>query len=171
MHYVRCISIVFLTATLAVVTGCESKKEKPSAGPAVSADKKTVTPPAPAQNAPAAVAASEKDKSDARAAAQHVLAQLESGDFAAVYREASAGFKKIGSEPAFVGKFQQTRQKTGILKTPKEISFVTRPDSVHVLVYRVQNERFVTDMRLSFQRGPNGTMELAGLNQHDEPRK
>jgi hypothetical protein len=171
MHYVRCISIAFLVATLTVVAGCESKKEKPPAGPAVSTDNKTVSPPVPVQNSPAAVSASEKDKADARTAAQHTLVQLDAGDFAAVYREASAGFKKIGSEPAFINKFQQTRLKTGVLKAPKEISFVTRPGSVHVLVYRVQNERFVTDMRLSYQRGPNGTMELAGLNQHDEPRK
>lgn len=171
MHYVRCISIAFLVASLTIITGCESKMEKPAAGPAVSADNKTVTPAVPAQSSPAAVSASEKDKADARAAAQHTLAQLESGDFAAVYREASAGFKKIGSEPSFVSKFQQTRLKTGALKAPKEISFETRPGSVHVLVYRLQNERFVTDMRLSFQRGPGGSMELAGLNQHDEPRK
>jgi hypothetical protein len=57
------------------------------------------------------------------------------------------------------------------LTNPREISFETRPDSIHVLVYRTDNERFVTEMRLSFQRAKNGTMELAGLNQHDEPKR
>jgi len=171
MLYVRHIGIAFLVAALTVVTGCESKNEKSAAGPAVPTGSKAASPLAPTQNNPAVSSASAKDMSDARAAAQHVLTQLGSGDFATIYREASEGFKKIGSEPAFVSKFQQTRLKTGALKDPKEISFETRPGSIHVIVYRMQNERFVTDMRLSFQRAENGTMELAGLNQHDELKK
>ena len=108
---------------------------------------------------------------DARAAALRVLAQMEAGDFAAVYKGAADSFKQIGSETAFVTKFQQTRQKTGVLKNPKELKFDTRPDNIHVLVYRVENQAFITEMRLSFERAKNGSMALVGLNQHDEPKK
>jgi len=171
MQFIRCSKIACLFAALVIFAGCQSKQDKPDAGPAAPTDKKASSSAVPEQGKPGKAAASPKDMADVRAAAQHVLAQLESGDFAAVYKGASAGFKQIGSESAFVNKFQQTRLKTGVLKTPREISFETRPDSMHVTVYRVQNERFVTDLRLSFQRAKNGTMELAGLNQHDEPKK
>jgi len=171
MQFIRCSNIACLFAALVIFAGCQSKQEKPGAGPAASTEKKAASTAVPGQGKPGTGVASPKDMTDVRAAAQHVLAQLEAGDFAAVYKGSSAGFKQIGSEPAFVNKFQQTRIKTGVLTNPREISFETGPDSMHVTVYRVQNERFVTDLRLSFQRAKNGTMELAGLNQHDEPRK
>lgn len=170
MNYVGRIKVVCLLVTLVVSFGCKSKQEQPKAGPAP-VDQNAVSTAVPAQGAADVKATSPKDMADARAAAQHVLALMEAGDFATLYKESSAGFKQIGSESAFVTKFQQTRLKTGVLKNPKEVSFNTRPDAVHVLVYRTGNERYVTDMRLSFQRGKNGAMELAGLNQHDELKK
>lgn len=171
MHYARRMKLACLFVALLIFVGCKAKQDKPNAGPVASADKSATSTAAPVQNAPGAKTASPKDMTDARTAAQRVLAQMEAGDFASIYNGASSGFKLIGSESAFVTKFQQTRMKTGVLKNPKEISFETRPNSNHVTVYRVDNERFVTDIRLTFQRGKNGSMELAGLNQHDEPKK
>ena len=154
MNHLRLSTTAFLLIVLFTVVGCTSGEEKPG-------QDKTSTP----------VVASPQDQTDARTAALHVLSQFEAGQFAQIYQEASPGFKKIGTEPQFVAKFQQTLQKTGPLKNPKEISFATLPGKGHVLVYRLENEHFKTDMRISLARSTSGKMELAGLNQHDEPKK
>jgi len=151
MNYLRLSTIIFLMVALFSLNGCSSE-EKPGAGP----QDKTASP---------------QDQADARTAALHVLSQLEAGQFAQIYQEASAGFKQIGTEPQFVAKFQQALQKTGPLKNPKETSFATLPGKGYVLVYRLENDLFTTDMRISFARSTSGKMELAGLNQHDEPKK
>lgn len=156
MNFLRLSTTAFLLIVLSTVVGCTSKEEK-GAGQ----QGKTAAP----------VAASPQDQNDARTAALHVLSQFEAGQFAQIYQEASSGFKKIGAEPQFVAKFQQARQNTGPLKNPKEISFATLSGKGHVLIYRLENELFKTDLRISFARSKNGKMELAGLNQHDEPKK
>jgi len=151
MNYLRLSTTIFLLIALFAVSGCKSK-EKPGAVQ----QNKTAAP---------------QDQTDARTAAQHVLSQFAAGQFAQIYQEASPDFKKIGTEPQFVAKFQQALQKTGPLKNPKETSFATLPGKGYVLVYRLENELFNTDMRISFARSTSGKMELAGLNQHDEPKK
>lgn len=171
MNYACRVSSVSLLVILVMLTGCKAKQET-AESTAKSPDKAATAPAgAPAPGKPAASIASPTDMADARAAALRVLAQLERADFSPIYRDSAASFKQIGSEAAFVTKFQQTFQKTGPLTNPKELKFDTRPDNVHVLVYRVDNKRFITEMRLSFERSKNGAMELVGLNQHDEPRK
>ena len=96
---------------------------------------------------------------------------MQTGDFATIYRDASAGFKQIGSEGQFVGKFQQTRQNVGVLEKPREIGVSTLPGKGYIFTYRLENERYNSDVRLTFARSGNGKMELAGLNQHDELKK
>ena len=171
MNCVRPINFAFLLIMLFVtVIGCKSKQETPVAKTAPTqggGEIKSIS----GQNASGAPVTSPQDKRDAEAAAAHVLSQMEAGDFSAIYNEASPGFKQIGSEALFVAKFKQTRLKTGPLKNPKQISFVTLPDKTHVLVYRLENERFKTDRRLTFDRSKSGKMELFGLNQHDDPKK
>src|SRR6185369_14486851 len=112
-----------------------------------------------------------QDKADAQAAAVRVLALIESGNFPAVYKDAAAGFKQIGSESQFVAKFQETRKNVGVLKNPKQVSFGTLPGNGYVFVYRLENESYKSDIRLTFARSQSGKMELAGLNQHDELKK
>ena len=157
MNFVRIGTAVFLCLSLLMIAGCDSKKDKPGA----------VAPGKAAAVAPA----TPQDQTDARAAAKLVLSQLFAGDFAKIYQDASPGFKKIGTEAQFIAKFQQTRQKVGVLKNPRELSFATLPDRGHVLVYRVDNDLYNTDVRLTFARAQNGRMELAGLHQHDELKK
>jgi len=171
MNHVIRIKIAVLLVVLVTFAGCKAKQEKPAESTTAPQEKSATAPAPPASGKAAAKLAAPQDMADARATALRVLAQMEAGDFANVYRESGAGFKQIGPEAAFVAKFQQTRQKTGALTNPKELKFDTRPDNVHVLLYRVENQRFITDMRLSFARSKSGTMELVGLNQHDEPRK
>jgi len=157
MNFVSYGTSIFLCLSLLVITGCNSKQDKQDAALPAKGKAATVAPP--------------QDQTDARAAAQLVLSQLTAGDFAKIYHGASPGFKKIGSEAQFVTKFQQVQQKVGVLKNPREISYATLPNKGHVLVYRLDNELYTTDMRLSFERTGDGKMTLAGLNQHDEPKK
>lgn len=171
MNYVRCIKTALLLIVVVTCLGCKSKQEAPGVNTGAPPQKAGEIKAISGQNVTGAVATSPQDKSDAEAAAARVLAQMEAGDFPAVYKESTPGFKQIGSQASFVAKFQQTRQKTGVLKNPKETSFITRPDKTHVLIYRMENERFKTDMRLTLARSQSGKMELAGLNQHDELKK
>ncbi|HEX2769543.1 MAG TPA: hypothetical protein VHN12_09675 [Geobacteraceae bacterium] len=170
MTYTRLGRTIILFILFAAAFGCKSKQEAPGAktsAPRNAGEIKSIS----GQNAAGAPVTSPLDKSDAEAAAARVLSLMEAGDFSVIYNEAAPGFKQIGSEVLFVAKFQQTRQKTGPLNNPQEVSFVTRPDKTHVLVYRLENERFKTERRLTFDRSKSGKMELFGLNQHDDPKK
>ncbi len=171
MNSVHCIKTALLLIAVIACIGCKSKQDAPVAKPDPQLPIAKGTKSISGQNAAGNLATSPQDKSDAQTAAARVLAQIIAGEYAAIYNESTPGFKKIGTEADFVTKFQQTRQKTGILINPKEGSFVTRPDNSHILVYRLENEHFISDMRLTFERAQNGKMELAGLNQHDEPKK
>lgn len=170
MNYVSCIKIAFLLVVLVTFIGCKSKQDKPGASTGAPQEKAAATAVTPQDKIDARVV-SPQDKADARAAAARVLARMEAGDFPAIYNESAPGFKQIGNESQFVAKFQQTRQKIGVLKKPHELNFDTRPDNSHVLVYRLENDHYKTDMRLTFARSQSGKMVLAGLNQHDEPKK
>ena len=170
MNCVRHIYFAFLIILFVAVIGCKSKQEPPAAKtapPKNAGEIKAIS----GQNAAGTPVTSPRDKNDAEAAAARVLSQMEAGDFSAIYKEAAPGFKQIGNEALFVAKFQETRKKTGPLKNPQEVSFVTRPDKTHVLVYRLENDRFKTERRLTFDRSKSGKMELFGLNQHDDPKK
>lgn len=171
MNCLRHICFGFLIMLFFIIVGCKSKQETPAAKPAAPPPKSGEIKAISGQNAAGTPVTSPRDKSDAEAAAARVLSQMEAGDFAAIYKEASPGFKQIGSESLFVAKFQQTRQKTGPFKKPQEISIVTLPDETYVLVYRLENERFKTERRLTFDRSKSGKMELFGLNQHDDAKK
>lgn len=166
MNCVRCTKTAFLLVVLLAFFGCTSKQDKiatnneKSPAPAAAPAEKSATPAVPS-----------RDQTDAQTAAARVLALMESGDFAAIYKEAAAGFKQIGSESQFVGKFQQTRSSVGILKNPRQTSFGTLPGKGYVLVYHLENVSYKSDIRLSFARSAEGKMELAGLNQHDELKK
>lgn len=169
MNCLRSIKTALPLIVAIMVCGCNSGKDAPVAPSGAPQEKAAATLPSKDKGGVPTVPS--EDSVDAETAAARVLAQLEAGDFPAIYKESSAGFKQIGSESQFVSKFQQTRQLVGVLKNPRKVSAAVRPDKSIVLVYRVENERYNTDMRLTFSRAESGTMELAGLNQHDEPKK
>lgn len=170
MNCVRLNKTVLLSIVLAMFIGCKSKQE-PGANSATTPEKVGNVKVLGGQNAPGADVASPQDKADAEAAAVRIMAQMAAGDFTAVYNGAEPGFKKIGSEAQFVAKFQQAHQKVGILGKPLQVSFVSLPDKRNVLVYHIENDHYKTDMRLTLIRAQDGKMVLAGLNQHDEPKK
>lgn len=159
MNYARLSTTVFLFILLITVVSCKSSQDKPGSDTAAPQEKI------------GANAASPQDMADARAAAIRVLSQFEASEFPQIYKESAPGFKQAGSETEFVAQYQQTRQKSGELRNPKESSFETRPDKSHVLTYRMENERFITDIHLTLARSASGKMELTGLHEHDEPKK
>jgi len=171
MNCARIIKIVFPVILFVTLLGCKSRQETPRAKNAAPPPNNGEIKSISGQNAAGTIATSPQDKSDAEAAAARILSQMESGDFSTIYKDANPGFRQIGSEELFVTKFQQTRQKTGPFNNPRELSFVSLPDKTYVLVYRLENERFKSERRLTFDRQKNGKMELFGLNQHDDPKK
>ncbi|MBK5273449.1 MAG: hypothetical protein JJE30_00140 [Desulfuromonadales bacterium] len=171
MNYLRSIKIAFLLVILTTFIGCKSKQDKPVTGASAPQEKSAAPASVAPQGKSGATVVPPQDKADAQTAAVRVLALMETGDFPAIYKESAAGFKQIGSESQFVAKFQQTRKSVGVLKNPQQISFGTLPGNGYVFTYRLENERYKTDLRLTFTRSQSGKMELAGLNQHDELKK
>jgi len=171
MKTVRCIKTAFLLVMMLSLIGCTSKQDKSGTNSGAPQEKTATPATAPPQSKTGAPVVPPVDKADAQAAAILVLDLMERGDFPAIYRDAAAGFKQIGSESQFVAKFQQTRTSVGVLKNPRQISFGTLPGKGYVIIYRLENERYKSDIRLSFARSQSGKMELAGLNQHDELKK
>lgn len=151
--------VVLLTAFIACA-GCGSKKEKDVAAV-----------PGPSPQKPAAVAVAPQEKAEVSAVAAKVLTQFKSGEFAAIYKAASSGFKEIGTEDGFVATMEHTRKKTGAIKDVKEVNFVTSPDKFYFIVYHVQYDNIKSELRLSFGRSKSGVMELCGLNQKDIIKK
>jgi hypothetical protein len=171
MNHVNLVKAVFLFTIVLSLLGCKSKQEQPISNSGAQQEKASAPVGTSTQNKPVAPTVLPQDMKDARAAAVRVLALMETGDFPAIYKGSADGFKQIGSESQFVEKFQQTRKSVGVLKSPQEISFGTLPGNGYVFVYRVENEHYKSDLRLTFARSPSGKMELAGLNQHDEAKK
>ena len=170
MNKVLSIKVALLLVILVTFTGCKSKQDKSAAGNGTPQEKAAAPSSSPQNNA-AAPDMPPQVKVDAQAAALRTLALMESGNFSAIYKDAAAGFKQIGSESQFVAKFKQTRQTVGVLRNPKLISTGILPGDGYVFVYRVENESYNSDIRLTFTRSQSGKMELAGLNQHDELKK
>ena len=110
-------------------------------------------------------------KADARAVALNVLSQFEAGKFSQIYKESAPIFKQAGKESNFVAQFQQSLKKTGVFKNQKESSVEARPDKTYVFTYHLENEHFNTDMHLTVTRSTSGKMELAGIYEHDDPKK
>jgi len=170
MDRLRHVKILLLFAAAVAVFGCKSKEEAPGAKSAAPAQQSGAAKSISGQNVTGTVTASPEDKADAEAAALRVMAQMEAGQFSAIYQESAPNFKKIGPEAAFIGKFQQTRELVGPLQKPQQASFVTLPDQSLMLVYHAENGRVRTERRLTFVRSNTGKMELFGLNQHDEAK-
>lgn len=171
MSRIRCITTVLFLVGAATIIGCKSRQEAQAPPPASSTPNAGEVKSMSGQRSGGGQETSPQDLADAKAAAAQVLGRMEAGDFPAIYRDSEAGFKKIGNEAQFVSAFQQTRQKTGPLSNPQLVKFVTTPDKKVILIYRLQNDRFVTERRLTFARSKEGKMELFGLNQHDESKK
>lgn len=164
MKHSICTKIAFLLLLLNVFVACDSKEKAGTAGVLPGGKAAAGGAASPSQLSPVV---SEKDKTDARAQAERLLAQMKSGDYATIYRESAAPFKELGTEPQFVTMMQNTRQKTGAMKSSTETGQETGPDMRQMVNYSVQYENVLSNLRLSFLRSAQGKMELVGLNQKD----
>jgi hypothetical protein len=169
MIYSRTITPAILIILLAALPGCKSKQDKPAQAPE---QKSAQGPSQPAPGQPlqpaGPVVAPPQDEAEAATAKTRVLSQIKNGEFAAIYKEASAGFREVGPEEQFVAQWNKQLQETGAFKDAKEVSHTVRPtDKSIVFTYAVQYEKKKKELRLTFGRSKKGTMELTGINQKE----
>jgi hypothetical protein len=111
---------------------------------------------------------SSNDLEDAKAAASKVHSQMQSGDYASIYRESAPRFKSVGSESQFVSKMQEVSQVTGALKKAEAISFEAGVDSnigkTYTLLSELEFERGIFRERMIFTRSDSGQMQLWKLD-------
>lgn len=170
MTHIRTTNAIALMILLAVLPGCSSKKENADQvrAPHQVLTSASKTPTKADASNPVDVVASPQDEADAAILKKIVLAHLKAGDFSAIYKEASAGFREVGQEQQFVALWQKQLQQTGAFKDAKEVSHTVRPqDKFLVFIYRVQYEKASRELRLTFGRSKKGKMELTGINQRE----
>jgi cytochrome c1 len=170
MIYSRTITPAILVILLAALPGCKSKQDKAGQVPEQK-NAQGLSQPAPAQpQQPAAgpVVAPPQDESEAAAVKARVLSQVKDGEFAAIYKEASAGFKAVGPEEQFIAQWNKQLQETGAFKDAKESGHTVRStDKFIVFSYVVQYERKKKELVLTIGRSKKGKMELTGINQRE----
>lgn len=159
MKSVRLVKTSVLLLALSLFAGCGSKSDKPAAS---SPDAKGTAVSGAVPVVP------EQDKTDAKSEGTKVIAQLKSGEFLAIYKEASPAFRNLGTEPQFVAMMQQTRKKTGALQSSKQLALETGADKRQMVTYSVDYDNVRSNLRLSFLRSKEGKMELVGLSQKDD---
>ena len=170
MNNVRIAPTIALIIMLAALPGCSSKKEKAAQAPsplqAAPSTARTATGAVTANKA--VVIVPDKDAEDSAKLKIFVLEQLTKNDFAAIYKSASEGFRKVGAEKEFVVLWQKQLQQTGAFKEAKEVSQAIRPeDKALAVIFKVQYEKASKSLRLIFGRNKDGKMELIGINQRD----
>jgi hypothetical protein len=105
-----------------------------------------------------------RDQKDAAAVASRVHSQMQTSNFAAIYRESAPRFKGVGSESQFVSMMQQGEQQSGVLKKAVEVAYQTGVDSnigrTHTLVFNLEYEHGHATERLILTRSDNGQMQL-----------
>ena len=163
MNHTRTVIPVIYVIFLAFLPGCNSSKENSPAPPAQKISGQTQI-----SSAHVPVVAPPQDEAEAAKARDHVLSQVKKGDFAAIYKEASAGFQKVGAEEQFIALWNKQLQETGAFKDAKETDHTVRPsDKFIVFTYIVQYEKLKKELRMTFGRSKKGAMELTGINQRE----
>ena len=161
MNHVRITTTVALMIALAALPGCSSKKEKGEQAPPPQQGSPAIPPKAVVVTPP-------KDLDDTKALKEKVLLHLKDADFAAIYREASDGFRKVGAEKQFVGLWQKQLEQTGPFVEAQEVSQAIRSeDKALAFIFKVRYEKASKSVRLIFGRAKDGKMELIGINQRD----
>ena len=169
MTYSRTIAPAILIIFLAALPGCKSKQDKTGQAPEQK-NAQGLSQPAPVQPQQSAgpVVAPPQDEAEAAMVKTRVLSQVKNGEFAAIYKEASAGFKAVGPEEQFIAQWNKQLQETGAFKDAKESGHTVRStDKFIVFSYVVQYERKKKELVLTVGRSKKGKMELTGINQRE----
>jgi len=105
-----------------------------------------------------------RDQADAGAVASRVHSQMQSGDFAGIYRESAPRFKGVGTESQFVSMMEQINREIGVLKKTDEVAYQTGVDSrigrTHVLFFNLEYEHGHSRERMTLTRSDSGQMQL-----------
>ena len=166
MKFARIVTTLFVMILLTTLSGCSSKKETSDQAPPQKADLAN-----PSSHKGDAVEASPQDEADASMLKASVLAHVKVGDYTSIYKEASTGFRAVGTEGQFLAMWQNQLQETGAFTDAKEISHKVRPqDKFLVYIYDVKYEKMHKALRLTFGRSKKGVMELTGINQTELPK-
>jgi hypothetical protein len=175
--------LVVSAVVAAASAGCSKKEQQPAQAPA--------TPPgaAPQQQAgqpqqqKGEVKAAPRDEADVVPVRDLILAHFKAGDFEAIYREASPGFREVGPKERFAALWKNQFEQTGAIKNITETGHSVRPsDKFLIFTYRVQYEKMPKDLRLTFgrsdeeksgffSRAKERKMELTGIHQTDVQKK
>lgn len=106
----------------------------------------------------------QRDQQDVLAVSSRVHAQMQAGDFAAVYRDSAPRFRSVGSESEFVSRMQQFVTENGKFLKAREVAYQSGLDSeagrIHTLIFNVEYERAQGREHLIFIRSNNGQMQL-----------
>jgi hypothetical protein len=170
MNYSGTLTTVSFMVILAALPGCNSKKNDVAKAPEQKTAQRQISS-AHGQAKPqaaGAVVAPPKDEADAAALKARVLAQVKNRDFAAIYKDASEGFRNVGPEERFVALWNNQLLETGAYKEAKETTHTVRPtDRFLVFTYLVQYEKKKKGLTLTFGRSKDGKMELTGISQKE----
>ncbi|MDR3579946.1 MAG: hypothetical protein P4L44_08300 [Oryzomonas sp.] len=173
--FVRLLTVSAVVA--AAVSGCSREERQPPQSPA------TRQGAAPQQmwqfpQQKREVKAAPQDEADVIPVRDLVLTRFKAGDFEAIYRDASKGFREVGPKERFASLWAQQLEQTGTIKDLTETGHSTRPtDGFLIFTYRVQYERMPKNLSLTFGRSDEktgffgrskaGKMELTGIHQTD----
>ena len=162
MKNVSSLAKISLLIVLTAAAGCGKDQEK--SGQA--APQQAGQSPVAQAGKPAAVVASAQDEAEASVAKEQVIKYIKSNDFSSIYKQASAGFRQVGSEQQFIALWQKQLQETGAFKSAKQVSQSVRPaDKFLLFTYQVQYANMIKELRLTFGRSKGGKLELTGINQ------
>jgi hypothetical protein len=109
----------------------------------------------------------EQDRLEAKKAAERIHSQLQSQDYASVYRESGKSFREVGDESKFIAGMRQLHEDHGSLKTTTPVAYQSGVDSdagrTHTLIFNVEFERGRARERMVLTRSPSGQMQLWDL--------
>lgn len=167
MKNARFLTKVSLLIILTAVSGCGQNKEKSGQAsplhPGESQSSQGATAMSPQKNGAVAAA---KDEADAAMAKEQVIKLLKGSDFSTIYKQASAGFRQVGSEQQFVALWLKQLQETGPFKEAKQIGHTIRPaDKFLLFTYQVKYANMSKELSLTFGRSKSGKLELTGIHQ------
>lgn len=164
--------LVVSAVVVAATAGCSRKEQQPAQAPAIQPGATPQQAGQPPQQK-GEVKAAPQDEVDVVPVRDGVLSHYKDGDFEAVYRDASPGFREVGPKEQFVALWKQQFEQTGAIKTITETGHSIRPtDRFLIFIYRVQYEKMQKYLRLTFGRSTDGKkMELTGINQSDAQNK
>lgn len=110
---------------------------------------------------------SKRDEADALNAAAQIHAHLQAGEFRAIHKQASQGFRRAMDESTFVSGMTQLFKDNGAIQKITPVAYQSGVDSkagkTHTVIFDLDCERTRARERLVFTRSSAGQLELWDL--------